>query len=79
MLSRLFANTFSDTRISDEKALKVGAKERTFSEDVFGCKKSQDSPNLAFFEASLPPDFRDVHSSRFLFEDIRKFGLQALI
>ena len=61
------------------RKLKVGAKARTFSEDVFGRKKSQNSPNLAFFEASLPPDLRDVHSSRFLFEDIRKFGGNSYI
>jgi hypothetical protein len=41
---------------------------------MFGGKKSQNSPDLAFFEASLPPDFRDVHSSRFFFENIWKFG-----
>jgi hypothetical protein len=59
------------------KKFKRDAEMRTFSENMFGGKKSQNSPDLAFFEASPPPNFRDVHSSRFLFEDIWKFGADS--
>jgi len=59
---------------SHQRKFKPVAETRTLSEDMLGSKKLQNPTDLAFFKTSLPPDFRDVHSSWLLFEDIRKFG-----
>jgi len=44
---------------------------------MFGSKKPQNPPDLAFLETSLPPDFRDVHPGRFLLEDIWNFESES--
>ena len=60
MLSRLFVKTFSDTRIHirvRREKINRGLEAGTFSEDMVGSKKSQNSPSLAFLETGFFADF----------------------